>query len=372
MIYLDNAATTSPDEEALARATQFYCESYFNPSASYGGGFAVHTALEEARKKILSTLADPSKFELIFTSSGTEADNHAIFSGARRGNAVTTAGEHAAVERSFNELKARGVEPRYAPLHKDGSVNIEKLLSLVDEKTALVSAVHVSNETGAVNDIFTIAREVKRKNPRTLFHADGVQAFGKLQVKLAPEIDLYSVSAHKIGGIKGVGALFKRKSIALSPLIHGGGQESALRSGTENVLGILDFAYAAERRFAVLKENGARVAALKAQFCKNLNENFTILSPENGSPYVLTLSVEGARGEVLQRMLWDMGVCVGTGSACSSKNRHSRVLKACGYGEKVLDGVLRVSFSPESTMEECVKAAQIMNTVAGKFLHLTN
>ncbi len=366
MIYFDNAATTRPDGAAFDKAAQYTRENFFNPSASYGGGFLVHGALEEARSALLSHVADPAKFALYFTSGGTEADNHAVLCGARRGNAVASAGEHAAVERAFNELKNRGVEPRFAPLNRDGSVDTDRLLSLVDGQTSLVSVMHVNNETGAVNDVAAIARAVKKKNPRTLFMSDGVQAYGKLAFRLTDEIDLYTVSAHKIGGLKGTGALIKRKSLALPPFVHGGGQEGGMRSGTENIFGILDFRYAAEKKFASLGADGVRLAEYKKRLASALSARYTVLSSE-GSPYILTVSLEGGRGEVLQRMLWDRGVVVGTGSACSSKHRHSRVIAACGYGEKILDGVLRISFSAETTEEEIGRAAVALDEVAREF-----
>ena len=368
MIYLDNAATTKPDESALARAAEYQTNIYFNPSASYGGGFAVRTQMKAARENLLSRVADPQKFELVFTSGGTESDNQAVFGGARRGNAVTSAGEHAAVYESFKELKNRGVEPRFAPVNRDGSVDLNALLAMVDEKTSLVSVMHVNNETGAINDIAAIAKAVKAKNPRTLFHSDGVQAFGKLVFRLTPEIDLYTVSAHKIGGLKGTGALIKRKGLSLPPLLYGGGQENALRSGTENVYGIMAFAYAAEKKFSTLSADYARMEKYRETLFSMLDgAYFTRISPENGSPYILTVSVEGARGEVLQRMLFDKGLAVGTGSACNSKHRFSRVIQACGYPERVLDGVLRISFSPLTTEEEIGKSASILNTVAKEF-----
>lgn len=368
MIYLDNAATTRPDQEAFERARRYTFENFFNPSASYGGGFAVSQAIDAARESLIRYIADPVKFELIFTSGGSESDNHAVFSAAKRGNAVTTAGEHAAVERAFNELKNRGVEPRFAPLDRHGAVDAEALLSLVDEKTSLVSVIHVNNETGAVNDISAIAERVKEKNPRCIFMSDGVQAYGKIPVRLTQNIDLYSISAHKIGALKGTGALVKRKNLALAPFIHGGGQERTLRSGTENVLGILDFACAAEKKFASLTADYKRLAGCRELLWETLDHAlFTRISPKEGSPYILSVSAEGARGEVLSRMLWERGVAVGTGSACSSKHRFSRVLKACGYPESVLDGVLRISFSPETTEDEIQRAATQINAVAKEF-----
>lgn len=368
MIYLDNAATTVPDADAVDRARCFLTDGFFNPSAAYGGGFSVQSRLKEAREGLLARIADPEKYELVFTSGGTESDNQAVFSAARRGNAVTTKGEHAAVYESFSELKNRGVEPRFAPLRRDGSVDKDALLALVDEKTALVSVVHVNNETGAVNDIFALARAVKQKNPRTLFHADGVQAFGKIPVRLTQDIDLYSVSAHKIGGLKGTGALVKRKNLQLAPLIYGGGQERGLRSGTENVFGAMVFFYAAEKKFAALERDFARIAGLRERFWDRLDHQiFLRISPEGGSPYILTVSAPSLRGEVLVRMLWERGTVVGTGSACSSRHRYSRVLAACGYANDVLDGVLRMSFSSATTEEEAIAAAASVNEVAAAF-----
>ena len=216
MIYLDNAATTKPSIKAVERAQIFITEKYYNPSALYKEGFALQSELKKARSVLLNKVADESAFEVVFTSCGTESDNQAIFSFARRGNAVTTEGEHSAVLAAFHELKTRGVaEPRFAPLLSDGRVDVEKLLSLVDDKTSFVSVMHVNNEIGAINDVNAIAKAVKQKNPRVIFHVDGIQAYGKIPFRLAKEIDLYSVSAHKIGGLKGVGALFKRKSLVL-------------------------------------------------------------------------------------------------------------------------------------------------------------
>ena len=216
MIYLDNAATTKPDVRAFELAGVYATEKFYNPSALYKEGFALQSELKKARSALLSKVADETAFELVFTSCGTESDNQAIFSFARRGNAVTTEGEHSAVLSPFAELKNRGIaQPRYAPLQKDGRVDVEKLLALVDDKTSFVSVMHVNNEVGAINDINAIAKLVKQKNPRVIFHSDGVQAYGKIPFRLGKEIDLYSISAHKIGGLKGVGALIKRKALTL-------------------------------------------------------------------------------------------------------------------------------------------------------------
>lgn len=366
MIYLDNAATTRPLSGAVAEAERYLTEEYFNPSARYHGGAEVSRMLSRARGFLLRAVADPADFELIFTSCGTEADNQAIFSAARRGNAVTTAGEHAAVFESYKTLKNRGVEPRFAPIRADGSVDADALVSLVDEKTTLVSVAHVNNETGAVNDIAAIAKRVKAKNPRAVFLSDGVQAFGKLPFRLTKEIDFYAVSAHKIGGIKGTGALIRRKGCTvLAPYVIGGGQESGMRSGTENTFGIAAFFHAAEEKFSSLRADGERLKGYREQLWELLDHSiFTRISPENGSPYILTVSAKELRGEILQRELWDRGVAVGTGSACSSKKPFSRVIEACGYGEDTLYGVIRMSFSPATTEQEIRNAAQTINACA--------
>lgn len=368
MIYLDNAATTRPNERALAQANKYLTEEYFNPSARYRGGAAVHADVEHAREFLVGQIAPVDKFTLVFTSCGTEADNQAIFTAARRGNAVTDRGEHSAVYKSFTELKNRGVEPRFAPVLRDGRVDGDALLALVDENTSFVSVVHVNNETGAVNDILELARRVKEKNPRTVFHSDGVQAYGKIAFRLSEDVDLYSLSAHKIGGLKGTGALAKRKKFALQPLLFGGGQENELRSGTENTFGIACFRYAAEEKFRTLQADGERLLKLRETLWEQLDKSLYVrISPLEGSPYILTVSAQGMRGEVLQRMLWEEGIAVGTGSACSSKKPHSRILESCGFDGKTLDGVLRVSFCAETTEEEVNRCAEAMNAVAREY-----
>ena len=364
MIYFDNAATSKPDEECLKRAEKYLYQNYYNPSALYAEGYNIQLELRETRKKILSLVSSDANFDLIFTSCGTEADNQAIFGGGKRGNVVTTLGEHSAVFSAVNELKQRGTEVRFANLNGDGSVNVDHLLSLIDEKTSLVSVIHVSNETGAVNDVAAISAKVKAKNAYALFHADGVQAFGKIDFKLTKNIDLYSVSAHKIGGIKGCGALFKRRNLIIKPYIYGGGQEQGLRSGTENVFAIKNFEFAAVKRYSEILKNYEKVRKLNDLLWQKLDKSlFTRVSPESNSPYILTVGVDGLRGETILHEVNDKGLIIGTGSACASneKKRYSRVILACGIKESLADGILRLSFLPENTVEEVEKAAEILN-----------
>ena len=373
MIYLDNAATTVPDEGAVSAALQFLkIDGFYNPSALYRAGFAAHKEIEEARRTILSLLAPQGGYELVFTGSGSEADNQAVFSSARRGNFVTTAGEHAAIYQSAKELEKRGIEVRFAPLRSDGSADTEALLSMVDKDTSCVSVIHVNNETGAVNDIAAIAAAAKKINPALLFHSDGVQAFGKITFALTKDIDLYTVSAHKIGGVRGVAGLFRKKGVRLSPYIFGGGQENGLRSGTENTFAIKQFEFAAKKKFSSLKEDFERIRSYNLAVRQGLDKTiFRVLSSENASPYILSVSARGLRGEVLLHMLDDAGVMVGTGSACSSKNRYSRVILACGLDERSADGVLRISFAATTTLQETEQAIGIINSCAASLAERT-
>lgn len=367
MIYLDNAATTQPELDCLEEAKQFLYENYYNPSALYAEGYNLHAQLKTIRKNILNLIADDVNHELIFTSGGTEADNHALFSCAKRGNIVISAGEHSAIYETAMELKQRGIEVRIAPLDNFGAVKTDELLSLVDEKTSLVSVMHVNNETGAVNLIEDISSKVKKKNKYTIFHSDGVQAFGKLPYfKITNDIDLYSISAHKIGGVKGVGALIKKKKLALKPFIYGGGQENGLRSGTENLFAIKNLELCAVKKYNNLLDNYYHAKELHSNFIRHLDKsNIKFIMSELRSPFILTLMIEGVRGETIMHELNDLGIIVGTGSACSSnkKKRYSRTILACGMDERYADGILRISFSNNNTVDEIIKACNIINQV---------
>lgn len=373
MIYLDNAATTVPDAGAVNAALKFLQPDLcLNPSALYRAGYAAHKEIENARNAILSLIASSLKYDLIFTGSGSEANNQVVFSGVTRGNFVTTAGEHAAIYNCAKELERRGIEVRYAPLRADGSVNKTELLRLVDKNTSLVSVIHVNNETGAVNDIVGLATAIKGAFPQALFHSDGVQAFGKIPFKLTGNIDFYTISAHKIGGVRGVAGLIRKKGVKLSPYIWGGGQENGLRSGTENTFAIKQFEYAAIHKFSTIQEDFDRIRIYNDMMRQNLNKDlFEILSGEGASPYILSVTAKGLRGEVLLHMLDDAGVMVGTGSACSSKQRYSRVISACGLNPTQSEGVLRISFGSITTQEEVETAIEILNKCAAELREKT-
>lgn len=387
MIYLDNAATTAPNKEALRIATQKYEELFYNPSASYKQGAEVHALIEDCKRTILETLTDDfapaDKYDIVFTASGSEANNLAVRINGNYGEVVISDGEHASVYETAMKVSSSFVgDDEY--LHERiecSCVDTKTILNPIGRKTQVVSVIHVGNETGEVFDIYNIARAVKQYSACTLFHSDGVQAYGKIPFKLTPEIDMYSISAHKIGGIKGIGALVYRKEVKdrLCPIIYGGGQGNGLRSGTENVLGIIDFAEAVKRwgnpsgadgeRFPFdsrLTINGA-IAKMQRETLWELldKEKFTRISPTDGSPYILTVSAVGKNSEVIQQLLAERGILVGIGSACSSNHAENkgRALRALGYGDDIINGALRFSFSPQTTVEEIRTAAKAVNEV---------
>ncbi|MBO4594414.1 MAG: aminotransferase class V-fold PLP-dependent enzyme, partial [Clostridia bacterium] len=264
MIYFDNAATTRPSKKALKKAEIYNSDGFFNPSALYNGGVENKKAVKSAKTALLSHIS-AGNHDLIFTSCGSESDNQAIFKNHSRGAVLTTEGEHAAVYNSVKELIKRGRKVFFAPVNADGSVKVSDLYETVKNNTEIdfVSIVHVCNETGAINDINAISENLKKINKKIIFHSDGVQAYGKIPYKIGDGVDFYSVSAHKINGLKGVGALIKKKSVSLDPLIIGGGQEEGFRSGTENIFGIKTFEFAASERYENLSDNFARASEIR-------------------------------------------------------------------------------------------------------------
>lgn len=365
MIYFDNAATTKPSEIAVTKAQQFYNEYYYNPSALYKDGLNVSKFIKSAKETILSVLGARSH-DVIFTSCGSESNNTAIFGAVKRGVFVTDKGEHASVNACFLEKKNCGEKVVFIDLLPDGSVDTIKLYDYVkNNRVDFVSIIQVNNETGAINDVNKICETIKKINSKILIHVDGVQAFGKIPFYLSDYIDYYSISAHKINGLKGTGALIKRKNSKLSPLILGGGQENGLRSGTENVFGIKVFDLVTKEHYKNIKDNLEHVKTLNETVKEQLDkEIFKIISSDKCSPYILSVSAVGLRGEVIMHTLEEKGILVGNGSACSSRNRFSRVIEACGYDTKVLDGVLRISFSPDNTIEEVQALIKNLNEIA--------
>lgn len=355
MIFFDNASTTKCTPESVLIVNKYLTDEYFNPSALYHNALTIKQDMERVRQNILKKLRGEGK--IVFTGGGTESDNLALL-GSKKikgGRVIVSSAEHAAIYATANELKARGFDVVFAPVDGYGKVDEEEFIKLLTPSVTLVSIIHVNNETGAINDIARLCKLVKSKCPKALFHSDGVQAFGKLEVNLrGAGIDLYSMSAHKIGAPKGVGALYIAKGVSVNPIVFGGGQEGGLRSSTENTAGIMAYEKAVIDRYATLADTKRKLSEIRNYIADNLKniEGIKFLSPLEGSPYILTFSVPRVRGEVMQHALERRGIMVGTGSACSSNKASTRIAEALGLQGKYVGGVTRISFFIDNTMEE--------------------
>lgn len=355
-IYLDNAATTQP-LPSLQELYDQYAESlWYNPSALYRDAGGVRVRMEEVRRALLEAFGS-SKHHCLFTSGGTEGANMVIRAGVsrrRNGNYVCAGFEHPCVEEAFKTLAGQGAEVRFVPVDSGGRTELEALLARVDENTLLVSCMHVNNETGAVNDVGEIARAVKQRSPRTLVHADGVQAFLRVPLRNASLIDYYTISAHKLHALKGTGALFYNPEAPLKALLSGGGQEGGLRSGTENTLGILALGAAVD----YFREHGREIAgrheALHGRLIKGLKKipGARILTPDESCRHIVSVSFPGLRGETLLHMLEEENIVISTGSACSSHKGRSRAERALGLSKETARGAVRISLGAWNTEPE--------------------
>ena len=356
--YLDNSATTAVTPEVAALAARIMTEQYGNPSSLHRRGFWAERALTEARGQVAAVLRCRPE-EIIFTSGGTESNNLALLGAARaarrRGNRiVTTAVEHHSVLAVCRQLESEGFEVTYVSPDAGGVITPESFAAACDEKTVLASCMMVNSETGALHDIPAIAAACRRKNPGILFHADCVQAFGRLEIAPARwGVQLVSVSGHKIHAPKGVGALYVAKGVRLLPPLYGSGQERGLRPGTENLPGICAMGLAAERMNARRAENAAHFTALRQKLITNLSQSpaVCINSPQAAAPYIINLSVEGIRSEIMIHYLEQFEIYVSSGSACA-KGERSHVLTAMGLPEDRIDSALRVSMTDTTAEEE--------------------
>lgn len=360
-IYLDNSATTKPYDEVTDYMKILGNTYYGNPSSMHSMGLNAEMLIKEARAAIAETLGARTS-EIYFTSGGTESNNLAIAgyleaNGRKGKHIITSRTEHPSVLEVIRNLERKGYTADYIEVDSCGKVNIEKLANAIRPDTALVSIMYINNETGAMQPIKEIGRIIHQKNPKAAFHSDAVQAYGKVALK--PETDnisLLSMSSHKVHGPKGAGALYIRQSVKISPIIFGGGQESGLRSGTENVPGICGFGMAAKLCFEHLKTNGIQCLQLKNilkdGILKNI-ERAMFISDNDSSPYILNVSFPGLKSEVLLHSLEQRGIFVSTGSACHSrKNARSYVLTEMGYENKIAEGAIRISFSLFNTEDE--------------------
>lgn len=351
--YLDNAATTKMFDEEFDIIKENNI-NFYNPSASYKPAIAVRKIYETAREEIKSLLRG-NRGRLIFTSSATESNN-TVFEGLhlKKGDEVLISkAEHPAVYNSAHRLEKKGIIVKDIPLDISGRVKFDEFVKLMNEKVVLISIMHVSNDTGAINDIKKLCAYSKSVNKNVIFHSDGVQAFGKIKVNLNDlGVDLYSISAHKIYAPRGIAGLWIKSGVVIEPLLVGGGQEDGFRSSTENVCGALAFAFASKKAINELKDNFEKMQKIRDDLLKNLLNSqistFLTLNSSNefSSPYILSLSFKGLKGEVLMNSLVDDNILISTGSACSSRHAGNRTLEAMGKTNEQIVGSVRISFSP--------------------------
>ena len=364
MIYLDNAATTKPSR-AAAEAMLSVVEDFGNPSSLHGMGLSAEKKINTAKQALSGMLGGMVK-NIYFTSGGTEANNLAVIGSAmakkREGTrVVVSAIEHPSVLEAARYLSDIGFDVKYAPVDTDGRVDTNAFSDLITPETIVVSVMHVNNETGVIQPIEELSRIVKSKAGKAVFHCDCVQSFGKLPININKlGVDMISISAHKIHGFKGCGALYT-KNTRISPIIHGGEQQNGLRPGTENIGGILAFAAAAKECCNTNDEMKMKRQLMADELKSIISDIVVNGSDEYNSGSVLNVSFPGIKAEILLHALERHGIYVSTGSACSShKPQPSHVLTAMGVQQKLIAGAVRISFCEATSVEELKEAASVI------------
>lgn len=354
-VYFDNSATTKVSKRAADKAYEMMIECFGNPSSLHSLGIKAEAELTAARRSVAKSLGADER-EIFFTSGATEANNLALFGAAesrrRTGNKiVTSAVEHSSVIEACKRLENTGYEVVYLKPDESGKISENDLKEAIDEKTILVSLMAVNNETGAIQPYNAVKRIIKQNNSPALFHCDCVQAFGKIPIK-AEKIgaDLLSITAHKIHGPKGVGAIYIKKGTRIIPQHYGGEQECKIRPGTQAASLIAAFGCAVNEIDYSAVQCIAEIRDYIKVFVQRLDRVF-INSPIDALPYILNFSVEGIRSETMMHFLAGEGIYVSSGSACA-KGKQSHVLDAMGLSRQRTDSALRLSFSKYSTMEE--------------------
>ena len=362
--YLDNSATTPVYEEVKNIMVKCLTEDFGNPSSMHGKGVLAESYIKEARKIIAGILKVGEK-EIIFTSGGTESNNLAIIgsamAGKRRGNhIITTSFEHKSVYATMHFLEDNGFEVTYLPVDNKGHISLEDLKNAIREDTILVSVMYVNNEIGALEPVEEIGQIIKNTNRDILFHVDAIQAFGKFRIyPKKMNIDLLSVSGHKIHGPKGSGFLYVKDKLKIKPIIYGGGQQEGMRSGTENVPAIAGLGEAVRLSYENFDEKIAHMREMKAHLVEGLlsMEGVTV-NGETGimsAPHIVSVSFSDIKSQNLLNALSMEGIFVSSGSACTSndhKQKHSATLTAIGVRRDLLDSTIRLSISDITTVKE--------------------
>lgn len=367
MIYLDNCATTQVDDDVAYAAYKMMTECYGNPSSPYGLGRDTLRKITEARHQVAQVIAAPTE-RVFFTSGGTEANNLAIQGSlgaiTSKGKIITTTIEHASVLDTYKYMESQGYEVVFIP-PRNGRIEAKDIIDQVDENTRLISVMAVNNETGEILPVKEIVRGVKKKNPNTYFHCDCVQAYGKISVSLNDiPADFITISAHKIHGPKGCGAIYIRDEILFKPLCHGGKQESMIRPGTENAAGIVAFGKAANNALKSMNDNWKHIQELNHYLRDELLavKDAVINSPDDALPYVLNVSLPQLSTEEWLHVFRMNNICISGSSACG-RGEKSRVIKEMGITGRRADSVLRIGFSKKNTKEELDALIKIIKNI---------
>lgn len=361
-VYLDNSATTRCFEEVALLTHKIMCEDYGNPSSLHHKGVEAEAYLRYAYETFAKLLKVEEK-EIFFTSGGTESDNIALIGAAMAGHRsgrhlITTRIEHPAVLQPMAYLEEQGFEVTYLSVDREGRISLEELSQAIRPDTILVSIMHTNNEIGTLQPIAEAGALIKRQNPKTLFHVDAVQGFGKVRIyPRKMQIDMLSASGHKLHGPKGIGLLYLREGAKVNPIMYGGGQQRGMRSGTENLPGIAGFAKAAELVYENLERDVEKMYALREKLTNEVNKMDDVringCPGREGAAHILSLSVRGVRSEVLLHALEERGIYVSAGSACAArKPQPSATLRAIGVEKELLQSTIRFSLSSFTTEEE--------------------
>ena len=372
-VYFDNSATTRCYDSVKDIVVKTMTEDFGNPSAMHLKGVDAEKYVKEATKTIAGILKVQEK-EILFTSGGTESDNLALIGGAmankRNGNhIIITSVEHAAVSQPALYLQEQGFEITYLPVDAQGRVKMSALEAVLRPDTIMVSTMLVNNEVGTVMPVEKIAKMVHEKSPKALYHVDAIQGFGKYHIyPKRMGIDLLAVSGHKIHGPKGVGFLYINEKVKIIPQILGGGQQSGMRSGTDNVPGIAGLGVAAKLMYQNFDEKAEHLYQLKERMAEGLSGMDEVvingMPVREGAPHILSVSFLGIRSEVLLHTLEDRNIYVSAGSACSShKRKPSATLSAMGMSNAQIENTVRISFSEENTFEEVDYCLEVLNEV---------
>ncbi|PKM54125.1 MAG: cysteine desulfurase NifS [Firmicutes bacterium HGW-Firmicutes-5] len=370
-IYFDNAATTKVPDKVAQAMLHMLTTNFGNPSSLHQKGFEAEKAIETSRQNLAQALK-VNKKEIYFTSGGTEANNIAISGVAvankRSGRHILVSSiEHPSVKETVRYLETLGYEVETIPTDSMGYIQIETLEQLIRQDTLMVSIMYVNNEIGTIQDMSTIGKLIKAINPKTLFHVDAIQAFGKyILTPTKDQIDLLTLSGHKIHGPKGIGAIYIKEGTKITPLFYGGRQENGIRSGTENVPGIIGLGVATEEAYDQLQDNRNHIEGLKKYMIARLRQDVPDITfngdIEKGAYHILNIGVLGVKSEVLLHALEELEIYVSTGSACSSKKKnHSITLSALNLTHEEKDNAIRLSFSKYNTQEEVDQFIEQLN-----------